>query len=113
MRLSQTTDISVKLCFTRRRLTYAWKPFMNDRHSALASGMMLTLVVGIISSSGCSESQGEIGFDMTLPKNLVKDTAWFEIGAFRNATCSALLPMLAGGVPEGAAAVERAGTYWL
>src|SRR5690349_10510500 len=62
---------------------------------------MVALVLSTLATPACGSSS-DIAFDITLPKGLVQDTAWFEIGAFRDATCGALLPILAGGVPDGA-----------
>lgn len=47
----------------------------------------------------------EVSFTVTVAGSIQAETAWYEIGAFRGATCKALEPQLAGGVPlEGASA---------
>ncbi len=53
--------------------------------------------------AACKGSR-QIGLELTLPGDLVSSTAWFEVGAFKDARCAAVLPMLANGVPEGATA---------
>ncbi|MBX3207168.1 MAG: hypothetical protein KF764_19125 [Labilithrix sp.] len=46
----------------------------------------------------------QIGLEITLPGDLVATTAWFEVGAYKDASCAAVAPMLGDGVPEGATA---------
>jgi len=53
--------------------------------------------------AACNGSRS-IGLELTLPRDLVSSTAWFEVGAFKDATCAAVLSMLPNGVPEGATA---------
>ncbi len=65
-----------------------------------ALGIILTL--GIACDVAC-KGKPEIGFGVTVPQDLVSQTTWFEIGAFANASCSSVLPMLGGGIPNGAA----------
>ena len=62
---------------------------------------LLTVLVGaVVASPGC-KGQSEVSFEIALPRDLVQTTAWFEIGAFRDASCSAVRPMLLDGVPDG------------
>jgi hypothetical protein len=63
---------------------------------------LAALVGGAVFGPAC-KSKPEVGFDIAIPNEVVPDTVWFEIGAFRDASCDALAPMLMNGVPEGAA----------
>lgn len=64
---------------------------------------LLVVLVGLASlAPGCKRSK-EVSFEIALPTDLVQTTAWFEVGAFRDASCAALRPMLLNGVPEGSA----------
>lgn len=58
---------------------------------------MLVLALG----AAC-KGKPEIGFEIALPSSLVDTAAWFEIGAFKDATCGAVTPLLVGGIPDGA-----------
>ncbi len=58
------------------------------------------LLVVLVMGAACSRKP-EVGLEIAIPTDLVADTVWFEIGAFKDAKCAALEPMLAGGVPEG------------
>lgn len=48
------------------------------------------------------KSNADVAFDIALPADVVPNTVWFEVGAFRDAKCGAVSPMLMDGVPEGA-----------
>lgn len=56
----------------------------------------------LIFGAACSSS--EIGLDVAIPRDLAEETAWIEIGAFKDGSCRALAPILQGGVPDGASA---------
>lgn len=43
----------------------------------------------------------DLGLEVTVPKNLVSKTSWFEVGAFKDVRCGALYPMLDNGIPDG------------
>jgi len=43
-----------------------------------------------------------VKLEITVPSEAVKSAFWFEVGAFKDASCTGLSPMLAAGVPEGA-----------
>ncbi len=65
------------------------------------------VIVGGLGSenAGCNVIGGrEIELAVSLPNGLIEGTAWFEIGAFKDATCAAITPMLSNGVPEGVTA---------
>lgn len=64
----------------------------------------LRALVLVAAFGAACRGKPEIGFEIALPSALVDSAAWFEIGAFRDAKCSALGPMLAGGIPDGATA---------
>ncbi|MDB5219888.1 MAG: hypothetical protein JWO86_7815 [Myxococcaceae bacterium] len=68
----------------------------NPVFAALAA-IVAVAVVG----PGC-KGKPDVGLAITLPSAVVPDTVWFEIGAYRDASCGALAPMLLNGVPEGA-----------
>jgi len=61
----------------------------------------VALVALVVLAPGC-KGKTEVSLDIALPRSAVGATAWFEIGAFRDASCAALRPMLNDGVPEGA-----------
>mgnify|MGYP001053434660 CR=1 FL=1 len=56
--------------------------------------MLLTL------GAACKGSR-DVGLTVTVPRDVVETAAWFEIGAFKDASCAAVVPMLPNGVPEG------------
>jgi hypothetical protein len=56
----------------------------------------------VILAPGC-KGKPDVGLNITVPNAVVPNVVWFEIGAYRDASCAALAPMLADGVPEGAA----------
>jgi hypothetical protein len=58
-------------------------------------------VGGLAWLASCKEKP-QVSFDVTLPGELVQTATWLEVGAFRDARCSAIGPMLMNGVPEGA-----------
>lgn len=43
----------------------------------------------------------EVGLDVRLPGGVRESTLWIEVAAYKDATCEALYPMLANGVPDG------------
>ena len=57
------------------------------------------LFLGLAVGLAC-KGKPQIGFDVTVPSGLVSQTVWFEIGAFKGASCSAILPMLGNGIPD-------------
>lgn len=59
------------------------------------------LVFALAAFAAC-KGKPEIAFEIALPSSLVDTAAWFEIGAFKDASCNALAPMLTGGIPDGA-----------
>jgi hypothetical protein len=61
------------------------------------------LAVCFVLGAACNGNR-DVGLEITLPSDLVSTTAWFEVGAFKDARCAAVGPMLASGVPEGATA---------
>lgn len=62
---------------------------------------LAALVAAAVVGPGC-KGKPNVGLDITLPNAVVPNTVWFEIGAYRDASCGALAPMLMNGVPEGA-----------
>lgn len=57
----------------------------------------------LAAGAACKGSR-DVALEITLPSDLVSTTVWFEVGAYKDASCAAVLPMLANGVPEGATA---------
>lgn len=57
--------------------------------------------VGVI-GPGC-KGKPDVGLEITVPNEVVPNVVWFEVGAYRDARCEAVAPMLMNGVPEGAA----------
>lgn len=64
----------------------------------IASCRLLVLALAI--GAAC-KGKPEIAFEIALPGSLVDTAAWFEIGAFKEASCNSLAPLLSGGIPEG------------
>lgn len=62
----------------------------------------LRALLSIVVLGAACKGKTEVGLEIAVPKSAVADTVWFEIGAFRDASCSALVPMLLDGVPDGA-----------
>ncbi len=67
------------------------------RRSLALAALLAAAAVG----PGC-KGKPNVGLDITLPNAVVPNTVWFEIGAYRDARCGALAPMLMNGVPLGA-----------
>lgn len=65
----------------------------------LVHAFALCLVVG----AACKGSR-DVSLELTLPSDVVRLTDWFEVGAYKDASCAAVFPMLASGVPDGATA---------
>ncbi len=59
------------------------------------------LIVALAFGAAC-KGKPQIGLDITLPSSAANDVEWFEVAAYRDARCAALLPMLGDGVPDGA-----------
>lgn len=58
------------------------------------------LAISIALGAGCNRAPG-VGLEITLPTEAVAETVWFEVGAFKDAKCASVSPMLADGVPDG------------
>src|SRR5687768_16151116 len=56
----------------------------------------------LVAMGAACRATPQVGLDIAVPSALGDATAWFEIGAFRDASCAALGPMLPGGIPDGA-----------
>ena len=48
------------------------------------------LLVFALAAFAACKGQPEIAFEIALPSSLVDTAAWFEIGAFKDASCTAL-----------------------
>lgn len=57
-------------------------------------------IVSILLGAACT-GPASVGLQISLPSELVDETAWFEIGAFKDASCASVGPMLGNGVPDG------------
>lgn len=62
------------------------------------------MLTGVAVFGSACEATRDVGLTIGLPSAIRETTAWFEVGAFKNAKCSAVEPMLGNGIPEGAAA---------
>lgn len=62
----------------------------------LLRGLVLSVAVGM-ACLGASD----LNLEITVPRDLVSKTEWFEVGAYKSSTCKTLKPMLANGLPEG------------
>lgn len=61
--------------------------------------------LGILAMGASCGGKPEVTFDVVVPRSIVDQVRWVEIGAFRGAQCGALVPMLPAGIPqEGMAA---------
>ncbi len=69
----------------------------------MARGLLPRLTLASLAVFAACKGNKQVSFDIALPSDLTDTTAWFEIGAFRDASCAALAPMLANGIPSGAA----------
>src|SRR5688500_9767467 len=67
------------------------------RKVGFARGLVLCLALGAATCKG----NREVGLSIEVPSDLVESTIWFEVGAFRDASCDSINPMLSDGVPEG------------
>ncbi len=56
---------------------------------------------------GCRKNPS-VTFDVTVPSGVLGDVTWFEIGAFRDASCGAVRPQITGGIPLDGSAVRVA-----
>jgi hypothetical protein len=68
-----------------------------------AAALSLSLLAGLSAVAPGCNGKTDVSFEIALPSSLVQTTTWFEVGAFRDASCAAVRPMLLNGVPEGAA----------
>ena len=64
---------------------------------ALVGCLVVTLALG----AAC-KGKTEVSFGVSIPSAVAESVRWIEIGAFRDTKCGALLPMLGGGMPDGA-----------
>jgi hypothetical protein len=64
---------------------------------------LLALVTLVVVAPAC-KGKKEISFEILLPSSVVEETVWFEVGAYRDASCGAVGPMLMNGVPDSASA---------
>gem|GEM_PF-6023357 len=64
---------------------------------ALAGAASVALSPFVFSNSGCSRAP-DVRFVITVAPELAQPTQWFEVGAYRAASCAALEPMLTGGL---------------
>src|SRR5262245_27346344 len=58
----------------------------------------------LLALGGACKGSRDVGLSISLPANLIVPTVWFEVGAYKDASCAAITPMLNDGVPEGATA---------
>ncbi len=64
--------------------------------------LLCALCLSAVLVDGACKGTRDVGLSITVPKDLVDTTVWFEIGAFKDASCGAITPMLGAGIPEGA-----------
>ena len=62
---------------------------------------LLALLALVVVAPACGKNK-QVSFELSIPSALVADTVWFEIGAYENASCSGITPMLQNGVPQTA-----------
>ena len=63
---------------------------------------LLAAIVAVVLAGGACSGKKNVGLEIQLDKALVADVVWFEVGAFRDASCTAVSPMLADGIPQAA-----------
>src|SRR5690349_19307412 len=77
---------------------------MNRRRAGAGLFAGALVLAGFAATPGC-RAKPEVTFDISLPGTVSAQAAWIEVGVYQSAPCSALSPMLSGGLPaEGAAA---------
>jgi len=64
---------------------------------------LLMAAAAVLAAQACS-GKPKVGLEIQLDRGLVGDVVWFEVGAFRDASCIAVRPMLADGIPQTATA---------
>lgn len=64
-------------------------------------GLVTSVTIGVV-GPGCKAKA--VSIEVTVPSDVQADTVWLELGAYRDASCKAVSPMLGNGVPEGATA---------
>jgi hypothetical protein len=84
---------------TRRRKSR--RPSFRLASVVRATGLVSLLLVGFGTGPACDNSR-KIDIEVTVPKSVGGEAAWFEVGAYQGATCAAVSKMLGNGVPEGA-----------
>ena len=77
------------------------REFDSGRRRLAPAAALGALTLSIVLGAAC-KGNSEIGFEISLPKNVAANTAWFEVGAYRDASCASVGAMLPNGVPEGA-----------
>jgi hypothetical protein len=63
----------------------------------------LFALLAVLATGAACKGKPQVSFGIALPNGLTNDTAWFEIGGFKDGSCAALVPMLKEGIPAGAA----------
>lgn len=73
------------------------------QHTAWKFGriaVIATLAFVLCAPSACKKPN--VSLDIVLPSDVVEDTVWFEVAAYKGASCEAVKPMLQNGVPPTA-----------
>ncbi len=66
-----------------------------------ALAVLAVLSVAARIGPACDNSR-KIDIELSVPGSVGGETAWFEVGAYKGATCATVSKMLGNGVPEGA-----------
>jgi hypothetical protein len=82
-----------------------WQAVLPARPAPASPSMRFVraLALSLLIGAAC-KGERDVGLEITLPSALVDTTAWFEVGAYKDASCAAIIPMLPNGIPEGATA---------
>ena len=65
--------------------------------------LVRALALCLLSGAAC-KGNPKVSLEISLPGDVAANAAWFEVAAYKDASCAAVSPMLANGAPEGATA---------
>ena len=78
--------------------------FSSRSRSPLGALLPLLALVTLVVVAPACKGKPQISFEIAVPNAVVQETVWLEIGAYRDASCGAVGPMLMNGVPDSASA---------
>ncbi len=72
--------------------------FATRRRAPFARLPALALVAAVIIAPAC-KGKPNVSLEIVLPRDVVDDTVWLEVAAYKDSTCDAVEPMLMNGTP--------------